>query len=362
MNKIIQASKFKDKLMVYIQGVTHTLPVNNTFTEDAMNRLFAKIRDYRMFPSDELYDEILMSVNPKNYLTKIGSEFILDGDGKLTLKGSNEPVPNVLAERIVSAYKNNEDYQYLVNFWKLAILNPNEQSKKDMFKFLERNGMVITNNGYFISYKAVATNSNLSDRDKYVAMKYIEVKKSRKDPSHYAVFDNNGSFGIRYKLASSRQPSLQEEYENLIENLDSYNLTDKHTRKMDIKLGKPVVLPETEVDNDANRPCSKGLHVGSPEYVKAFASKGDTILICLVNPMDVRAVPVHDANKMRTRQYFPIGITEFDKNRDIKPIDTDYFEDDYEEYTKDDIEEMLDNKQWTNEELKDIVRNRVMRF
>ena len=61
---------------------------------------------------------------------------------------------------------------------------------------------------------------------------------------------------------------------------------------------------------DLDIECSRGLHVGSVKYLENnnYVSDSDTILLVLVNPQHVIAVPKYDNSKLRVCEYFPISI------------------------------------------------------
>lgn len=124
---------------------------------------------------------------------------------------------------------------------------------------------------------------------------------------------------------------------------DEPMFTDWHTRSMDIRLGVPVEMPMEECDTDPNNTCSSGLHVGAPGYVKSFGGyEGRYILAVLVNPADVAAVPVdYNYEKMRTARYYPYAICEFNDKEELEELETKYFEDDYMDYEKQQLEAKL---------------------
>lgn len=88
------------------------------------------------------------------------------------------------------------------------------------------------------------------------------------------------------------------------------NFLDKHSGTFNNSIGKVVSIERNQVDDDARHACSYGLHVGSLEYVRSFASNygglnGDQIVIVKVNPADVVSVP-YDCNcqKVRVASYY----------------------------------------------------------
>lgn len=66
-------------------------------------------------------------------------------------------------------------------------------------------------------------------------------------------------------------------------------------------VGCRVQMDIENVDPNRARDCSYGLHVASRGYLRNFS--GDTLLLILVNPEDVIAVPQYDPKKVRVCRY-----------------------------------------------------------
>jgi hypothetical protein len=116
--------------------------------------------------------------------------------------------------------------------------------------------------------------------------------------------------------------------------------TDKRTGTFQIILGQPVHMDRKKCDGDPNQDCSYGLHVGSTQYVEIFAGATDTVLLCLVNPAHVVAVPTSDSSKMRVSEYFPISVISRTGTK-INAIEPSFFESDYIEYEKAELNDMV---------------------
>lgn len=74
-------------------------------------------------------------------------------DGVVMLDG--ECLPMALSNRLLKFVDADLPYEPLINFWNNLKENPSEESKKDLYGFLEHNGIPITADGYFIAYKRV---------------------------------------------------------------------------------------------------------------------------------------------------------------------------------------------------------------
>lgn len=160
--------------------------------------------------------------------------------------------------------------------------------------------------------------------------------------------------------------------ENLFKNMsdlfdfDSPTFTDWHTKRSTIVLGEPVTMDMDDCDTNPNNTCSSGLHVGAPGYVSKFGYGEDNyILACLVNPMNIAAIPYdYDFEKMRTCEYLPYAVCEFEDGK-IKELDTKYFEEDYINYeveSLNDLSKELKNLDLNQEEIKErksLISNRL---
>ena len=86
---------------------------------------------------------------------------------------------------------------------------------------------------------------------------------------------------------------------------------DKWSGTFDNSVGNVVEVDRGNVDSNRNNGCSKGLHVGSLDYVKDYGSEdgGDQFLVVKVNPMDVVSVP-HDSRyqKLRCCKYEVVAL------------------------------------------------------
>jgi hypothetical protein len=133
---------------------------------------------------------------------------------------------------------------------------------------------------------------------------------------------------------------LQKNLDSLIDEGASSVFTDLHTHKMEIRLGEAVKFDRSECDADPRKSCSYGLHVGATSYVESFANTNSVVLVCLVNPMNVMAVPEYDNSKMRVCEYYPFALATFE-DRKIDIIEQKFFEYDYVNIEEKDLNEIL---------------------
>ncbi len=172
-------------------------------------------------------------------------------------------LPKELVTSILDAENNNDELRLETykNFWTLMSLNPDEECRKNLFWFLERNGLVISRCGFFIAYRNAASTSE------------------------------EGVF------------------------------TDAHSHTFKIRIGEAVTMNREECDSSQDVTCSRGLHLGARTWLKVNYC-GNTGLTCLCNPADVCAVPKLDHyGKLRTCAYLPIDFAKFDSKGDVIPYD-----------------------------------------
>lgn len=79
---------------------------------------------------------------------------------------------------------------------------------------------------------------------------------------------------------------------------------DKHSGAVPQRVGSLVVMPANAVNESRRHACSTGFHVCSVRYFQGFWSEGDPIVVTLVDPADIIAVPTGEPTKMRACAYF----------------------------------------------------------
>ncbi len=226
--------------------------------------------------------------------------FEIDPFGQLYYKGISTPIPGQLAEMMRAGFDSGINVEPYINFWKNLAANPDKAVQSQLFGFLEHNGHPITKYGYFLAYKAV------------------NVKRHKNT----------------VEISDDEQPVTQDTIFTSIAS-GPYGGT--------IIVGTPVRMPREQCDSDPNVTCSRGLHVGSMEYVGDFGYENSVILEVLVNPRNVVAVPTdYNNTKMRVCEYYPFAISNGENNHV-------YLESDYK--TQDDEQKLKDLEQFETEKL-----------
>ena len=291
-------------------------------------------------------------------------------DNIFTLKGGNfylagyesVAMPEELVVRIQSHIEQDISVLPLVNFWKLLLLNPDAAVRDSLFKFMSQYDFPITDNGYFIGYRAVKkTNKTYSAVTNWVPKEFVQLKAAGENPDDYTVVENYDGEG---DIKAVETDVITDEHgnflcpENVVGNLgemfqnqntgvtDAPEFTDWYSGKTNVRLGGTVSMDRSQVDCNPKNTCSAGLHIGAPEYVKNFGSGGGSeFLACLVNPMNVCAIPAdYSYQKMRVCEYYAYGMVDLQNDMEIR---TPYFELDYKTFEERQLDEQLEQYQAT---------------
>ena len=321
------------------------------------DKYFIAAKNYDLNKTQETLDALEHLLFPhRRYL--VNGELSEGKNGEIYFKGTTVPIPSALRAQLFDFLDNGWPIESLKNFWYRAMLNPSKHGRDGFFQFCMDYGVVITNAGYAMLYKAVTTKTLIPtelDLAAVVGSEYLKLIRNGLDPAEYIVFSYEdevfeakgeyyeddiiemttryGVVGAGVSFGGTALGTVAEVFAKIPELAKSKpttTYTDKYTRRMDIKLGVPVVKKRSECDPDINVSCSKGLHVGSYRYVKAFANQSDTVFACLVDPTHVVALPESDNSKIRVCEYLPYAIMERTLDGEWTELESNFFETDYE--------------------------------
>jgi hypothetical protein len=356
--KNINAVKIGNVVNLTLNGKLHK---KNCGTTEEANQLYKLVLVAREDPSDENIKAIRMFLNEKTRVAYLcGLETDLE-TGEAFLEGFNTPIPLTLLEVIKEYHEQGYPLDAILNFWKLLMINPDVRVRESLFKFITTHDFVLTDMGYMVVYKAVyrkdeEENPEVKEYVEFITNKYLFVKtKWRCSPNKYVVYKhietgvlnitkvetaegwNEKEEGIEIlgKLGDLFSAIVNSDNKESNENAPKY--TDMHSQTMTIELGVPVRMERKECDSDPARDCSYGLHVGATKYVERFANTNSVILVCLVNPAHVVAVPEYDHSKMRVAEYFPYAFATYTDGK-IDIVEEAYFESDYCAYEQQELE------------------------
>ena len=106
-------------------------------------------------------DELLDIVDVEKAVATFSDGLVEIKNGQVTYEG--EVVHGSISKRILEFMSKGLPFQPLVNFLNNLMDNPSMQSQKELYDFLEHEHLPITEDGYFLAYKAVRSDF----KDKY---------------------------------------------------------------------------------------------------------------------------------------------------------------------------------------------------
>lgn len=253
-----------------------------------------------LMPEAESKEELMKSVEESDILILRGCSVYMKGVSEIT-------IPEDFVKKILKAEKQDDKktLQKYINFWRLVSMNPDARVRNNIFWFIRKWDMQISDSGFIIGYRnADIKNENqyTTNETKNIINRYYEEKYIK----------GNNPNDIPYK-----HTTLASAYTDIIESSKGPTYTDHHSHTMKIVLGQPVKMPREECDAEQENSCSSGLHVGSKGWLKEnyFGSVGMQVL---VNPMNIVAVPsIDEYGKMRCCEYFPVCLIDFDNFGDV---------------------------------------------
>ena len=98
-------------------------------------------------------DELLEIVDVEKAVATFSDGLVEIKNGQVTYEG--EVVHGSISKRILEFMSKGLPFQPLVNFLNNLMENPSMQSQKELYDFLEHEHLPITEDGYFLAYKAV---------------------------------------------------------------------------------------------------------------------------------------------------------------------------------------------------------------
>lgn len=337
-------------------------------TEEELKE-FQNISDY-----SKLRDFALQLVEPARKFMGLVNQYpnhLTLTESGVCVKGLHLPMPEVLLEKL-----DKSNIESLCNFWRLCALNPNKEAREKLMEYVDKNGYYITTNGMLVTFRRAdkkgtfkASVKNFSDEFiGFIVKQYQKIKSWKKSPSKYFVYfdeiDSEWKISPDSTKAESDKNTLQNFYDEIITKEEEEKVEEKEeflyyaSNPGDrsfyfdgVKVEPPTYyalnhetrLSREDCDEDSEVSCSSGLHTGTPDFVKTGGIFGNTIIVCLVNPADVCAIPYSDMHKMRSAALYPIAeisIEELDsfdygfaemKDHEYAPISYDILQDMIEE-------------------------------
>lgn len=284
---------------------------NNTLTLNYEGQLYSKevspeeLTMIKVYAVDNDFESIVNLCFPtqKNLLKKEG---FWEEDNCVYYKNIKVSIPRVLAIKMLEASE--EEFQRLIKFWGWLSLNPNPRTRENLYGWVEKNGIQLTNGGLMILYRRVRSVTN-SELNCFVKTTYEKLRKQKKSTNINVYEDENGDYTLAHTYIDEVYNTPA--YNDLIGNLKELYVskpeqvfTDNYSRTEKYVIGKESFMSREHGDESENQ-CSKGYHAGSQDF--SFSGFGDTPIAIVVNPMDVLN-SVENHYKMRFTRFTPVAI------------------------------------------------------
>lgn len=133
-----------DNVILILDGKSHTISRNTHIAYPEIVEAL-KAKDW-----DALHD----LVEPKKVLVNFGAGNITIKDDLVYWK--NEIFHNSLSTRMVKMYQDNFPIDSMIAFMANLMQNPSKRSVDQLYGFLEKNNLPITEDGYFLAFKKVS--------------------------------------------------------------------------------------------------------------------------------------------------------------------------------------------------------------
>ena len=183
-------------------------------------------------------------------LVDVGSGLALTTKGRCSVKNGKVYYDGRVTHNVVTTIilkLLNEGYNHLpmVKFMENIMANPSPDSRNELYLFMEKSQLPITEDGYFLAYRKV---------------------------------------GGDYRSKTANPDG-------------TYNMN---------RIGDEVTMKRSEVNSNRHETCSRGLHACSLSYLTSFS--GERTMIVKISPTDVVSVPsdYNDA-KLRCCRYLVVG-------------------------------------------------------
>lgn len=177
-------------------------------------------------------------VEPAKAIVNFGKGYVKIENGVVFWKDAL--FNNALAKRMIEMYQDGFPIDPMVIFMENLMTNPSKRSVDQVYGFLEKNNLPITEDGHFLAFKRVKSGT--------------------------------------YK--------------------------DIHSGTIDNSIGQVIEMDRNLVDDDPDSHCSTGLHFCSISYLSQFGNYNDPIMILKINPADVVSIPTdYNGAKGRCMRY-----------------------------------------------------------
>lgn len=239
---MIPYAKSDGTITVYLQGVPYPVDASHPNFDAILTGLKEQNLDS---------DEMLKLVSVRSFIKSLNIGFVTVGVDTILYNGT--PVHNHLTARMLEIISAGLDVTPWAKFMDNLYKNPSKTAVDELYLWLEKAGMPITEDGCFLAYKKV-----------------------------------------------------QDDYTSFHKNADGSACHHD--------LGTFVTMPRNQVDDRRHNTCSYGLHFCSFSYLPQYMGSQGRVLVVKINPAHVVSIPSdYDNAKGRTEELFVWSEVDQDK-------------------------------------------------
>jgi len=130
-------------IILVIDGKSHTISKD---THISYGKIVEALKE-------QDWDALRDLVEPKKAIIDFGNGYVSIVDGEVFWKG--QPFHNALTARMIEMYQDGFPIDPMVRFMENLMDNPSKRSVDQVYGFLEKNSLPITEDGYFLAFKRV---------------------------------------------------------------------------------------------------------------------------------------------------------------------------------------------------------------
>lgn len=210
-----------------------------------------------------------------------------------------------------------------LNFWEKLAKNPIKHVKENFFKYMKNNKLRVTPSGNIVAYRYVKSPKINLERIRAVNEAYIKVKNWKKSPKNYYLDDDLQLKGFYNSFKINI--NLEDEY------LDQkVTFTSSQNSAMKYNIGQIHTMDWEEADT-STATCSRGFHFTNYQGLSAISGYnfGDQLIIGLINPSKICAIPFDNYPKFRCVEWYFASIIDKKfvdelENSDLSIFDVDF--------------------------------------
>ena len=225
-------------------------------------------------------------------------------EGKLYHSKVKLSIPMVLAVKMKENFENPEELNKLINFWCWVSLNPDAESRENIYQWVKKQNIPILPSGLILTFRRVVKVNGVDYAlTEYVNETYLKIKKSKKKTTINVYKNDEG-----YNLKDGKLVGILADLYNTPQEEVYY--TSNHDKTVKYYIGQEVRMARENVDPNKRNTCSKGYHVASIGF--SYSGFGDTPVAVVVNPADVLVVYENDFGKTRCAAMTIVGVLKED--------------------------------------------------